>query len=112
MRQIASYQRGLIFCILIQILAYSANQIVFSMNPILLPVSGLVILGAIVAGVVFAVLLAIRVYSTGAGILMGLLAIVPCLGLVMLLIINQAATKRLTQNGIKVGFFGASMSQF
>ncbi|MGO9115730.1 MAG: hypothetical protein ACLP9L_41520 [Thermoguttaceae bacterium] len=82
------------------------------MNPILLPVSGLVILGAIVAGVVFAVLLAIRVYSTGAGILMGLLAIVPCLGLVMLLIINQAATKRLTQNGIKVGFFGASMSQF
>ena len=30
----------------------------------------------------------------------------------MLLIINQAATKRLTENGIKVGFFGANMSQF
>jgi len=75
-------------------------------------IPSLVVLGAVIAGVVFAVLLAVRVYSTGAGIAMGILAIVPCLGLIMLLIINQAATKKLTENGIKVGFLGANMSQF
>jgi hypothetical protein len=112
LRQIASYQRGVILCILVQILANVAYFALLKTNPLLAVIPSVVALCAIIAGVVFAILLAIRVYSTGAGIVMGLLGIIPCVGLVMLLIINQAATKRLTENGIKVGFFGASMSQF
>ena len=111
LRQIAVYQRGVIFCILIQFLAY-IGCVAFHGNPILAGVAGLVVIGAVIGGVVFAVLLAVRVYSAGAGIAMGMSALIPCLGLVMLLIINQAATKKLTDNGIKVGFFGANMSQF
>jgi predicted RNA-binding Zn-ribbon protein involved in translation (DUF1610 family) len=112
LKQIASYQRGVILCILVQFLAYIAYGALSRVNPIMAAIPSLVVLGAVIAGVVFAVLLAVRVYSTGAGIAMGILAIVPCLGLIMLLIINQAATKKLTENGIKVGFLGANMSQF
>ena len=111
LKRIASYQRGVISCILVQILAYMAYGSLKA-NLALAGVASLVVIIAVVSGVVYAVLLATRVYSTGAGIAMGLLALVPCLGLVMLLIINQAATRKLTENGIKVGFFGASMSQF
>ena len=112
LRQIATYQRGVIYCILGQILAYVANIVLMQTSPLLAFIPSLVVLGALIAGTVFAVLLAIRVYSTGMGIAMGICAIIPCLGLVLLLIINQAATKMLTENGIKVGFLGASMSQF
>ena len=113
LRLIASYQRGVIFCILIQFLCYAASGALGRANPALAGVLGLALVLARTAGVVFAVLLAMRVYSTGAGIAMGLTAIIPCLGLVMLLIMDRyPATKRPTENGIKVGFFGASMSQF
>jgi hypothetical protein len=112
LKQIANYQRGVILCIVIQILGYMINMFAARTNPPLTGIVGMVVLGAIIAGVVFAILLGTRVYSTAAGVVMGLLAIVPCLGLVFLLIINQAATKRLTENGIQVGFFGADMSQF
>jgi hypothetical protein len=35
-----------------------------------------------------------------------------CFGLLVLFLINQRATAVLNKNGITVGFFGASMSQF
>jgi predicted RNA-binding Zn-ribbon protein involved in translation (DUF1610 family) len=112
LKQIANYQRGLIWCILGQILFLIATGIVQRSNPALGLVPGALVWCAAIAGVVFAVLLGMKVYSTAVGVLMGVLAIVPCLGLIMLLIINQAATKRLTESGIKVGFLGADMSQF
>ena len=70
MRQIASYQRGIILCILVQILAYVAVIVCGTRSP-LAGVAGLVLLCAVIAGVVFAVLLAMKVYSTGMGIIMG-----------------------------------------
>ncbi len=113
LKQLAMYQRGLILCLLVQILAGAANGVArANLIPILASVTALVVLIAIIAGVVFAILVATRVYSTVLGIFLGLLAIIPCVGLVILLVINQAATKKLTENGIKVGFFGANMSQF
>ncbi|MBI83680.1 MAG: hypothetical protein CMJ81_10830 [Planctomycetaceae bacterium] len=51
--------------------------------------------------------LAIKVFSTGIGILLGLLTLVPYLGLLVLLFINVRATRVLRQNGIQVGLFGA-----
>jgi len=112
LKQIAYYQRRVMSCILVQIVAYVPCAAFSRTNPALAGIFGLVVLCALIAGVCFAVLLAMRVYSTGVGIIMGLLGIIPCFGLLMLLIINQAATKRLTNSGIKVGFLGADMSQF
>jgi len=65
------------------------------------------------AAFIFVILLAANVYnSTLIGIINGLLCLIPCLGIIVLLIINQRATTFLRTNGIKVGFFGADKSQF
>jgi hypothetical protein len=45
------------------------------------------------------------------GIACGLLALIPCIGLLTLLIINSKATGILRQNGIRVGFLGADLAQ-
>jgi hypothetical protein len=36
--------------------------------------------------------------------------IIPCVSLIVLLVVNQQATKILTQNRIKVGLMGARLS--
>ena len=56
-------------------------------------------------------LLAIQLYGIVGGILMGVLTLVPCLGLLLLLLINEKATRVLRQNGIRVGLLGADPSQ-
>ena len=73
---------------------------------------GLAVLGVALVAMIFVILLAVKVYSPVMGILMGLLTLVPCVGLIMLLVINQKATKLLTEHGHKVGLLGASLSQF
>ena len=44
------------------------------------------------------------------GIVCGLLALIPCIGLITLLIINSKATSILRRNGIRVGFLGANLA--
>jgi hypothetical protein len=114
-RQVAVAQKAILICILIQI----AN-IVFQLAVVFgkLPVPQAVLLGcsvvSLVSGVVSAVfvfIMAIRVYSTGLGILFGILALIPCVGLIVLLMVNGKATKILQANGYKVGLLGADLSQ-
>ena len=62
-------------------------------------------------GMVFVFLLAIKVYSTGIGVLLGILALIPCIGLLVLLVVNIKATGILKKNGIKVGLLGANLSK-
>ena len=67
-------------------------------------------IGALIVGVVGAVFifqLAMRVYSSTVGVVLGILTLVPLVGLIVLLIVNQKATAILTSNGIKVGLLGA-----
>ena len=67
-----------------------------------------------ITGTVFTFLLAIKVYNVVAGALLGLLTLIPylfCLGLIVLLIVNQKATHILQQNGIKVGLMGANLRE-
>jgi predicted RNA-binding Zn-ribbon protein involved in translation (DUF1610 family) len=113
LKQIAQYQRGLIFSVLGQIVAGviwgMANA---SQSPPLLLVGALGLLVAGIAGLVFVVLCAMRLYSTGAAIALAILMFIPCVSLIVLLSINGKATNRLKENGIKVGFLGADMSQF
>lgn len=62
---------------------------------------------------ILVILLAANVYnSTIVGIILGLLCLIPCAGLLVLLGINQQATRLLKKNGIKVGLIGADLSQF
>jgi hypothetical protein len=63
---------------------------------------------AAVAGLIFAIMLASKVYdSVVTVVLLALLMLVPCLGLIGLLVVNQKATNVLKKNGITVGLFGA-----
>ena len=55
-------------------------------------------------------LLATKVYTTPVVVILGILTLVPCVGLIVLLIINGKATSILKANGIHVGLFGASMA--
>lgn len=113
-RKVANYQRAIIFCILanlgiyIAMMALQANQA----NPLLGLVFSLIFFAVGITQLVFIVMLAIEVYSLPAGILLGILSLIPCVGLIILLVVNQKATKTLQDNGIRVGLMGADMSQF
>jgi len=50
-----------------------------------------------IIGAVFIFMLAISLYSTGAGIVMGILTLVPLVGLIVLLIVNSRATRVLAK---------------
>ncbi|GIW91876.1 MAG: hypothetical protein KatS3mg109_2308 [Pirellulaceae bacterium] len=105
---VARYQRGVIVCLLLAIILNIAQ--VFIPEPFRL-LGGLALLTAGVASMVFVILLAIKVYHPILGVLLGILALVPCIGLLALLVVNGKATRILQENGIRVGFFGADLSQ-
>lgn len=105
-RSVALYQRGILVCILLYLCAVVAH---FFIPRELWAVIQAGILLLALAGTVFVFLLATKVYGVGLGILLGLLAMIPCFGLVMLLVINGKATSVLRQNGYRVGLLGAKM---
>ena len=106
LRSVARYQKGVIVCILIYLLAMLCQ---FAIPPELRMFLGIGVLFVGLTGAVFAFLLAIKTHGTGQGILLGILCLVPCVGLLVLLIINSKATSVLKQNGIKVGLLGADL---
>ena len=108
LRAVAKYQKGILVCILIYLIA------VFGQFALPVELRFILALGVVlvaIAGAVFVFLLAIKVYGAGLGTLFGILSLVPLLGLLVLLIINGKATTILRQNGIKVGFMGAKLSE-
>lgn len=107
-RSVAVYQKGILVCILLQILAYVALAL---MPPEMRLLAQLAIFGASITGTVFVFLLAIKVYGAGLGVVLGLLALIPCLGLIVLLVVNGRATNILQRNGYHVGLMGANLSQ-
>jgi hypothetical protein len=108
LRSVARFQKGILVCILLQIILFIAQLIA---PPEIKWLFALAYLPVALAGTVFAVLLALKVYNAVLGVLFGLATLLPCIGLIALLAINQRATGVLTQNGIKVGLMGASLSQ-
>ncbi len=105
---VAQYQKGILVCILIYLIAMVFQ---FALPPELRPIIGVGVLLVGLTGTVFVFLLAIRVYSTAVGVLLGILTFIPCIGLLVLLMVNGKATGILKQNGIKVGLLGADLSQ-
>lgn len=107
LKEVAQFQKGILFCILLSICVYGISFAVpQEMKLIMAGILGLTSL----VNVAFAMLLGVKVYSPVTGVILGVLTVVPCLGLIILLVINQAATKLLTAHGVKVGLMGARMS--
>jgi hypothetical protein len=108
LRTIAVRQRVIMWCILAYIVLIFGQ---FAFPPELRLIPALLAMAASVTAAVFVFMLAIALYNTGAGIVLGLLTLVPLVGLIVLLIINNKATNTLRQHGIKVGLMGADPRQ-
>lgn len=108
LREIAARQRNLMYCILAYILLI-VSQFVLPRD------LGMFIAGAAlivsITAVVFVFMLSIALYNTGVGVLLGVLTLIPLLGLVVLLVVNGKATAVLRQHGVRVGFLGADPNQ-
>ena len=114
LKAVASSQKAILVCILLYIVCLGL-QIALARSPETAGFSlyiGIMALLVSLAAMVFVFRLAIRVYSTASGILLGIGTLIPCIGLVILLMINGKATKILRENGHQVGFFGADLSKF
>ena len=107
LRSVADYQRGMLICILVYLLGAPFGM---ALPPEMKFLVALPILGAAIGGMVFVFLLACKVYNPLLGVLLGILTLVPCLGLLMLLVVNGKATGILKANDIRVGLLGANSS--
>ena len=108
LKSIATFQKGILVCILLYLMAV--------IGQFALPVEarlflGLGVLAVGVVATVFVFLLALKIYSTAVGVTLGILTLIPCVGLIVLLIVNGKATGILKANGIKVGLIGAKLSE-
>jgi uncharacterized membrane protein len=109
LRKVAFQQRAIMLCILGAIFALVAG--IFSIENHMPALGGafyLIYLGVVVTGAVFIFMLSITLYNTAAGIILGILTLLPLIGLIVLLIVNSKATKTLRARGIKVGLLGAN----
>ncbi|MEN6452046.1 MAG: hypothetical protein ABFC96_16270 [Thermoguttaceae bacterium] len=121
---VALCQKGIMVCILGYLLCFLA--IAYGMMSQLsvvrqagqpdvlgyLPGLAVVLLVTELATLLFVVLLAAKLYGAAAGVLFGLLTFIPCVGLLVLLVVNGKATTILRQNGHRVGLLGARLSEF
>jgi hypothetical protein len=109
LKTVAVAQKSIIVCILLYLCLIVARFFVpYQYNLYLLIC--LLVVGLISTVSVF--VLAMKVYSVVQGFLVGILTMVPCLGLLLLLLVNQKATRILKDNGHEVGLLGADLSRF
>ncbi|MEM7783720.1 MAG: hypothetical protein AAF939_10405 [Planctomycetota bacterium] len=106
--KVAKYQKGILICILINFIVFVSN---FVLPPMISQFLGLILLATGVVSAVFVFSLAIKTSGTGLGIFLGLLSLIPLIGLLVLLMVNGNATKILKENGIQVGLLGANLSK-
>ena len=102
---VAKYQRAILICILAYLTLIIASFVV--PPEMKLAILGLIVLLALTSAV-FTILLSARVYSTGLGIVFGMLCLFPLVALLILPIINSRATTVLKYHDIRVGFLGAN----
>jgi hypothetical protein len=115
LRTIAWSQKIIILCILVEVLIFVFRAVLsFVVPPELALVTGLVLLGLyLLVGITATVcvfIMALKVYSPVVGVLLALLTLIPCIGLIVLIIINTTATGIMQQHGIRVGLLGANMA--
>ena len=107
LRGVAGNQKAIILCILVYLCLIPAQ---FAIPEEFRNFVALALIPLGLTATVFVFMLATKVYTTATGVILGILTLVPCVGLIVLLIINAKATRILKANGIRVGLFGASMT--
>lgn len=107
LRAVAGYQKAIIICILIYLALIPVQFAIPEEARVFL---GLFLIPLGLTATVFVFLLATKIYSPVLGVILGLLTLVPCVGLIVLLIINARATALLKSRGIYVGLLGARTS--
>ena len=107
-RKIAGMQRAVIYCILAEILIV-IFRVAMNGNLTARVLIGLVYFAVGILAAVCIFGLAISLYNTALGIVLGVLTLIPGIGLVVLLIVNGKATTILRQHGLKVGLMGAKL---
>ncbi len=108
MQAIAKHQKGVLICIALYLLCVIGQFVVPSQAKTFVALGALV---PIIGGAVFVFMLATKVYNTVSGVLLGIVTLVPILGLIVLLVINGRATKVLRNADVSVGLFGANLSE-
>lgn len=106
---IAIYQKAIMWCILAYLLAVIGRFALPREAEVFLLI---VFIGVILTATVFVFLLALSVYGVAKGVVFGIMTLLPFVGLISLLIVNQTATEVLRENGYRVGLMGANLSQF
>jgi hypothetical protein len=100
---IALNQKYVIYVILAQFVAWSVSMVL----PI---VGGILLLVTLIFQLFFVFTFCIANYESGVGVVLGLLSLIPCVGIVVLLIVNSKAIATLKSNGVPVGFWGVPNS--
>lgn len=108
LKKVAVYQKGIMICILIYLLAVITQFLLPAEMRVFLQLAVLIV-G--IVGMVFVFLMSTQIYGVVLGIFLGLATLIPCIGLLVLLMVNGSATRILKENGIRVGLMGADMSQ-
>lgn len=104
LKSVALYQRGINIGILIYLLTILGT---FTLPTVIGQFLPLLLIPLAIAMVIFIVLLSMKTFGIALGIIFAVLALIPFLGLFILLLVNNRATRILTANGIKVGLLGA-----
>lgn len=106
---VARYQRVLICSIIIHlaIVALAPVRIHEATPPAIWLILSFVNLGIVMLNGVLALIVGWNVFHPAIGLVLGILAFVPCLGLIPLLLINGKASRVLKANGVRVGLLGA-----
>lgn len=113
LRRIVRYQRWLIAVVLAQLALWGGFIALLLLskgrdNEVQFPVIFTVILG--VVGGVFVFLLSWELRGPFAATVFGLATVVPCMGLLILTLVNGYATTELRKHGVPVGVFGARLA--
>ena len=114
LKRIVRYQRWLTAVVLAQLtlwlgfialMVLGRGDVVDAME---FPVVLTFILGAV--GGIFVFLLSWELRGAFAAVVFGLATVIPCMGLIILTLVNGYAVTELKKHGVKVGLFGASLA--
>jgi hypothetical protein len=106
-RSIAIYQKGILVCILVYIIIIVSQFLIPQQFRFVL---ALVVLVVSIIDTVFIFLLTTKIYGVGLAVVLGLLSLIPFVGLIVLLIVNGKATSILRSHGVRVGLMGARLA--
>jgi hypothetical protein len=114
LRRIIRYQRWMIAVVLAQLVLWFGFIVLTTLRhdmgrePIRFPIFLTLILNGVGALFVFLMLLELR--GAFSAVTLALAALFPCVGLLVITMVNSYATTELKRNGVNVGLFGASLA--